>query len=232
VIKSFSLVIVLNAPLLLLLAGCEQNAVNVGDSQRLDSVAQALVAYKDQFNCFPPVLLTDQSDQHFHSWRVLVLPFLEANSFSEEYDFSTPWNSEKNIDLVNGTRWIDREKFPNPSLVGKVFANPRDSESYKTSILMVVECAMRTDVYQKRLPQDDAPQLNGMYISAPEKLVLIEVTTSGVHWMEPRDIVMSKDIFTSFIPIEAIKDQIVRSIEVGDSAVIRNRIQTLEFLGI
>ena len=225
------LIVLLHATLIFNSVGCAQPSGDGVNSDKMDAVARALLSYKDQYHSFPPVLVIDRNDTPLHSWRVLILPFLEANSFAEEYDFSTPWNSEKNIDLVEGTRRINREKFPTPSMVGNVYSTASNSSSYRTDIFMLVDSKMRTEHYSNGLPQLNASRVEGMYVSNPVRLVLIEVKKSDVHWMEPRDVATANADLPSFISIEAIKDQIVGSAEINESTVIRNRLETIEFLG-
>ncbi len=35
-----------------------------------------------------------------HSWRVLLLPFVEGAELYAAYDFAQPWNSEANLRLA------------------------------------------------------------------------------------------------------------------------------------
>ena len=36
-----------------------------------------------------------------HSWRVLLLPFLDGQPLYDEYDFSEPWNGPNNSKLAS-----------------------------------------------------------------------------------------------------------------------------------
>ena len=35
-----------------------------------------------------------------HSWRVALLPYLDANDLYKEYDFNEPWDSPRNLKLI------------------------------------------------------------------------------------------------------------------------------------
>jgi len=55
--------------------------------------------YHDQYKSFPPAYTVDESGKPLHSWRVLILPFLESTELKELYDdirLDEPWDSEHN----------------------------------------------------------------------------------------------------------------------------------------
>lgn len=45
---------------------------------------------------FPPAVIYGPDGKPWHSWRVLLLPFLEQQALYEQYDFSQPWDSPAN----------------------------------------------------------------------------------------------------------------------------------------
>ena len=47
----------------------------------------ALQNYHDTYKSFPPAYVADENGRPMHSWRVLILPFLEENGLYEKYDF-------------------------------------------------------------------------------------------------------------------------------------------------
>ena len=44
--------------------------------------------------------VADATGRPMHSWRVLILPFLEQQSLYEQYDFREPWDGPNNIQLL------------------------------------------------------------------------------------------------------------------------------------
>ena len=44
----------------------------------------------------PPAVIYGPDGKPWHSWRVLLLPYLERNDLYNAYDFSQPWDSPKN----------------------------------------------------------------------------------------------------------------------------------------
>ena len=49
----------------------------------------------------PPAVVRGPDGKPWHSWRVLILPYLEQGTLYNEYDFSQPWDSEKNKKLID-----------------------------------------------------------------------------------------------------------------------------------
>jgi hypothetical protein len=67
----------------------------------LCQIKLALLNYHDRYNALPPPYVADAAGQPMHSWRVLILPFLEQQTLNGQYDFSEPWNGPNNIKLLN-----------------------------------------------------------------------------------------------------------------------------------
>ncbi|HEV3023824.1 MAG TPA: DUF1559 domain-containing protein, partial [Pirellulales bacterium] len=45
-----------------------------------------------------PAFVADDEGKPMHSWRVLILPFIEQQPLYDQYDFSEPWNGPHNAD--------------------------------------------------------------------------------------------------------------------------------------
>src|SRR5207244_4506816 len=43
----------------------------------LKQIGLALQNYHDDFGCFPPAYIADENGRPMHSWRVLILPYIE-----------------------------------------------------------------------------------------------------------------------------------------------------------
>ena len=55
-------------------------------TSHLKQLGLALQNYNDVYKCFPPVCTTDANGKPMHSWRVLILPFLEEKALYGKYD--------------------------------------------------------------------------------------------------------------------------------------------------
>jgi len=75
----------------------------------LKQIALAFHNYSDVHNAFPPAVIYGPDGKPWHSWRVLLLPFLEQAALYEQYDFSEPWDSPKNIKLAETVLAVYRD---------------------------------------------------------------------------------------------------------------------------
>lgn len=60
----------------------------------------ALHNYHDTYGSFPPAFVLGPDGRPWHSWRVLILPFLECQPLYEEYRFDEPWDGPNNRKLL------------------------------------------------------------------------------------------------------------------------------------
>jgi hypothetical protein len=57
-----------------------QGGRSAGCASQLKLIAIALLNYHDTYGAFPPAHIPDRNGKPMHSWRVLLLPFLEETS--------------------------------------------------------------------------------------------------------------------------------------------------------
>src|SRR5579863_7317837 len=67
--------------------------------QHLKQLGVALHQYHDAYGCFPPAYVMGNDGKPWHSWRVLLLPFLDQKPLYDRYRFDEPWNGTHNRDL-------------------------------------------------------------------------------------------------------------------------------------
>ncbi|MDR1958731.1 MAG: DUF1559 domain-containing protein [Planctomycetaceae bacterium] len=65
-------------------------------TNNLKQIALAMYCYYDQYQVFPPAYTVDKNRKPLHSWRVLLLPYLENAELYERIRRDEPWNSEYN----------------------------------------------------------------------------------------------------------------------------------------
>ena len=66
----------------------------------LKQIALALRNYEATYNALPPAYTVDASGRPLHSWRTLILPFLEHGSLYETIDLTKPWNDPANAQAL------------------------------------------------------------------------------------------------------------------------------------
>lgn len=62
----------------------------------LKQIALALHNYADTYGALPPAFTVNDTGERLHSWRTLILPFLEQRPLYETIDLAKPWNDPVN----------------------------------------------------------------------------------------------------------------------------------------
>jgi Protein of unknown function (DUF1559) len=118
---------------------------------------------------YPPAFIADESGIPMHSWRVLILPYLEEQDLFNRYDFKQPWNSEINLRLA--TEMPSSYAFHGEFKPGTV----------TTNYLAVVG---ENTVWPGATPRT-SDEITDQYSTT---IMLVENAGENVHWMEPRDL--------------------------------------------
>jgi prepilin-type processing-associated H-X9-DG protein len=139
----------------------------------LRQIALALLQYKYEKGHFPPAYIADKNGKPMHSWRVLILPYLERKDIYDAYNFDEPWDGPNNRKLAK--IYLDLFRC-HPS---------DDDRSPTTDYVAVVGPGTLWD-----------PNANGNLQVAEdglaETILLAEVADSGIRWMEPRDLYLGQ----------------------------------------
>jgi hypothetical protein len=134
----------------------------------LRQIALALQSYEAEFGALPPAYTTDEQGRPLHSWRTLILPYLEQQVLYEKIDLSKPWNDPAN--KVAFETPIYTYQCPSITIPAR-----------HTTYLAVVApggCFLPTQP-RKLADITDSPGLT---------LMVIEVEAErAVHWMSPED---------------------------------------------
>jgi len=134
----------------------------------LKQIGLAMHNYHDVYKCFPPAYISDENGKPMHSWRVLLLPFMEQEMLYKEYNFDEPWDGPTNLALTN--------------MIPQVYRCPEDTNGRdgETSYLMIVGPGTFSTVTGPR-------RLGEFPDGAVSTIMLAETVNSGVNWVEPRD---------------------------------------------
>jgi len=139
-------------------------------SNNLHQIAAALYAYHQAHGSFPPAHIADKTGKPMHSWRVLILPFMELDALYKMYKFSEAWDGPNNKKLA----------MPVP-----IYACPSNGPSWTTP-------PFETSYVALVGPKGEWPSEMAMTNAAdgePSSLIMVvEVADSGISWMEPKDL--------------------------------------------
>jgi hypothetical protein len=137
----------------------------------LKQIAIALHNYHDAYGSFPPAYVADEDGRPMHSWRILILPFLESSDVYSNYRFDEPWDGPNNRLLADQMPFAYR--CPSESR--------RNSPSFMTSYLAVVGP-------ETVWPEGEAHSTGDIQDGTSDTILVVESHQSGIHWMEPRDL--------------------------------------------
>jgi prepilin-type processing-associated H-X9-DG protein len=138
-------------------------------TNNMKQIALAMHNYHDTYNCFPPAYLADENGKPMHSWRVLLLPFLEQQALYEQYNFDEPWDSPANQRIA--------------ATVLDVYRCPSDPNPIapQTCYVMIVGPETVSDGTK-------ATSIREITDGTSNTILFIEATGSGIGWTEPRDL--------------------------------------------
>ncbi|MEX0610954.1 MAG: DUF1559 domain-containing protein [Pirellulales bacterium] len=141
-------------------------------ANRLRHIGFALQEYHDAYGSFPPAYLADAGGKPMHSWRVLILPYLENRRLYAQYNFNEPWDGPNNRLLANQ--------------ISDVFRCPSDNPAKPDETSYVAVVGPRTI-----WPGAESTVFGDIPDGATKTVLVVEVENSGIHWMEPRDLDIS-----------------------------------------
>jgi hypothetical protein len=142
----------------------------------LNQLQLALCNYHDMHGCFPPAYLTDTKGAPVHSWRVLILPFMEQKSLYDAYRFDEPWNGPNNVKLA--------DRMP------EIFHMPSEPASTAmTNIVVIVGPGTA-------FPGSKSTRIKDFADGLDNTILLTEIAASDIPWLEPRDLRVEEMSFT------------------------------------
>ena len=142
-------------------------------ANNLKRIGLALHEYAKSNGAFPPVLTTDAGGQPLHSWRTLILPYLDHRALHARIRLSEPWNSPNNLRVNHGI-----QDFLCPL--------ERDRSSPTPEISYVALTGPGTQWGQPWPATGQNRRLN--------PVTVIEVVPTGIERMEPRDIPLDEAV--------------------------------------
>ena len=60
-------------------------------ANQLKQIVLALLNYREANGCFPPAYIAGKNGKPMHSWKVIILPYIDGDSLYKQYRFDEPW---------------------------------------------------------------------------------------------------------------------------------------------
>ena len=170
-------VLLLVGLLLPAISPCREAARRTQCRNNLKQIGLAMNNYHAKYGCFPPAYVADPKGRRMHSWRVLLLEFLDPDLY-KRYHINEPWDSRDNFALVGEMK----NKGP--------YYCPSDSEGGRcdTDYVMFVGPNAISNGPKGRKKDAITDDLDNTIIVA-------EMSHSGIYWTEPRDLNVSEMSF-------------------------------------
>ncbi len=141
-------------------------------TNNLKQIALALHNYHAAYDALPPAYIADEHGRPMHSWRVLLLPFLEQQGLYDQYDFREPWNGPNNIKLLPKM----------PSFFECLSSHPT-GPAVSTFTSYVVISGPGT-----MFPGGESIRLDQVTDILAETLMVVETANVRIPWTKPEDL--------------------------------------------
>lgn len=173
-VKYGALVVVVGGLIVALLIPAPRSAREAGRRNQclsnLKQIGLALHTYHDEHGAFPPAYTVDADGNRLHSWRTLLLPYLDQQALFESIDLTKPWDDPVNAEARETVLWA--------------YVCPSSPDESKYSNYLAV-------IGPEHLFFDSTPRKKTDVTDGFAKTIaLVDVVTTrepGVHWMSPQD---------------------------------------------
>jgi hypothetical protein len=141
----------------------------------LKQIHLALLNYHSVYGSFPPAHVDDANGKPMHSWRVLILPFLEQSALYNAYNFNEPWNGPSNSKLITmmPTNYACPSRYPNLYSSGS-----------RPSMTNFAAISGPGTIFPDGATVKDVDIKDG----DESTLMVAEVANVDIPWTEPRDL--------------------------------------------
>jgi hypothetical protein len=145
---------------------------------RFCSLTLALYNYESKYGSLPPAYVADAEGKPMHSWRVLILPFIDGVETYNQYRFDEPWDGPHNSQLA--------KNYPNNCF--RCPSGPDPDHSIFTNYVVIVGP-------DTAFPGNTATKFNQFQDGIENTILIAEINNSNIHWMEPRDLTAERMSF-------------------------------------
>lgn len=178
ILKILALVFVLMVGVALMLPSVTRGREAARRTQcknNLKFILLALHNYHDAYGGFPPAYTTDGDGRPLHSWRTLLLPFLDQQPLYDSIDLSKPWNDPANAVARKTT--VGAYRCPS---VDWHALKSKDSAGLTTYLAIVTP--------ESCLRPSEPRTLKEITDGSSNTIMITEVAPhQAVHWMQPID---------------------------------------------
>lgn len=134
-------------------------------------IVLAMLNYESAHGSFPPAYTVDAQGNRLHSWRTLILPFMEEQELYDKIDLARPWDDPANAEA----REALVQSYCCPSA-------PYEDEHLTTYVAVVGPDTMFPG---------STPRTRDQVMHTVSTICIVEVDADrAIHWMSPHDITL------------------------------------------
>lgn len=137
----------------------------------LKQIGLALRGYHAVYGSFPPAHINDANGKPMHSWRVLILPFMDQSPLYSMYNFNEPWNGPADSKLIATC----------PSVYICPSRHDYPARACATSYVVVTGPGTI-------FPDSATVMLSEIKDGDASTIIAVEVVNVDIPWTEPRDL--------------------------------------------
>jgi len=152
-------------------------------------IGVALHNYHDKHGEFPPAYTVDAEGKRLHSWRTLLLPFLEHEDMYDKIKLDEPWDSEYNRQF--------HDQMPEVFSCWKAVKHFKWDKELKKKWKNTMAAYQVVVGPETLFPGSERRTLDDVTRNKSETVAVVE-STAGVCWMAPID-----------LPVEALEHGVV-----------------------
>jgi type II secretory pathway pseudopilin PulG len=135
----------------------------------LKQIGLALHNYHDTYGSFPPATTSDSNGKPMHSWRVLILPYLDEAALYAQYNMNEPWDSPGNLAVAAN--------------MPVVYACPSNPQGKLAGNTHYVALDGPRSIMNSRKPAGIREIVDG----TSNTLLVVEASNTAIRWTEPVD---------------------------------------------
>jgi len=164
-------------PLFYMAQAARESAKRMQCSGNSKGIGLGFQNYYDTHKTFPPAYSVDENGKPLHSWRVLILPYMEQRSLYDKIRLDEPWDSDYNKQFHSMRPRV--YACPSDYANCKEYSQKGDKSDIYTNYVRIVGEGTITN-------GPDSVSLDEIE-DYPNKIFFVE-TTRRICWMEPEDL--------------------------------------------
>jgi prepilin-type processing-associated H-X9-DG protein len=137
-------------------------------NNNLKQIGLAMQNYHDINGAFPPAYVADAAGKPIHSWRVLILPYMELADLYGRYDQGQPWDSA-----------VNRQLLPQ---MPYTYHCPSSGQGGQNTSYVVVQGK------ETIFDADKLCKIASITDGAASTILVVEAPHANIPWTEPRDL--------------------------------------------